>query len=296
MSNLQRCYSRPLSPFGAKGPFWDPVIGHRGYDYGGSRGAGIVAYDDMVVEYVGRSTGLGIVMGLRRLTMGGFAGYAHVLEPMPVGSLILRGQGLGRIAGRNDGPGTLWDGAHIHTTLSWVSAFAAAHGNTPLDDPHPWIVRALKEDRESATAGGEGTIITPPKEQDVAPVIYPYQKTGKWQPKVGETLRMQNDSGTGTKNLVPRAGIAIIATHVYLEKLELGDAAELTLKWVNKDTGRESPHYVERIEGTADGIVKSTITFARNVAPEFIVVADIKVIKGAPTITLTGADVVVYPA
>lgn len=154
MSELATCYSRAGNPFGLLGPYYD-AGGHRGKDYYRGARQPILAYDDMVVEYVGFTTGLGTVIGLRRLNLGGYAGFAHVHNPFPYGTWITKGAPLAWVAGAGDRPGTLWDGAHIHTTESSVSAYSAAAGVRPLSDPGPAIARAIS----SSTAGIDGTPI-----------------------------------------------------------------------------------------------------------------------------------------
>lgn len=154
------CYSRPGTPFGAKGPFYDPTIGHRGQDYTGvPAGTPVVAYEDMVIEYVGYSTGLGHVVGARLAADGKHAGWAHLRNIRSfLGGWVAAGTQFAEVAGSRDDPGTLWDGAHIHTTLTPASSSSknAALGNTPLEDPAPRIA-----------GSGSAAIGTPIEEDDM---------------------------------------------------------------------------------------------------------------------------------
>lgn len=140
--SLAQCYGTLSTPFGELGPFYDS-LGHRGADYRRAAGQPILAYDDMEVEYVGRSAGLGGVIGLRRLGLGGFAGFAHVVGAAKAGTVIELGEPLAWVAGWDDDHGSLWSGPHIHTTDSASSAYNAAIGVRPLRDPAPLIARAI---------------------------------------------------------------------------------------------------------------------------------------------------------
>lgn len=163
MTELQDCYADVSTPFGELGPFYD-AAGHRGADYDRAAGDPILAYDDMVVEYVGQTGGLGGVIGLRRLTLGGFAGYAHVIRPAELGARIAKGDPIAGVAGWGDIHGSLWSGPHIHTTESAISAWSAATGARPLTDPAPAIAAAIGS---SSSAGiGDAEIITPQQEEE----------------------------------------------------------------------------------------------------------------------------------
>lgn len=143
MSALSDCYARPSTPFGQLGPFYD-ALGHRGKDYDRGARQTILAYDEMIIESTPAwSSGLGWTVGLRRLNIGGFAGFAHVYNLQGgIGTRIPKGGVIGYVAGWGDRPGSLWDGPHIHTTESQVSAYYAAVGIRPLADPGPAIARA----------------------------------------------------------------------------------------------------------------------------------------------------------
>lgn len=176
MSALQDCYAEPTTPFGAGGAFYDGS-GHRGTDYARAAGEPIIAYDDMIVEYVGKTAGLGYVIGLRRLTLGGFAGFAHAVDLMPLGARVKKGARLADVAGWGDMHGTLWTGPHIHTTESAASAQSAALGIRPLTDPAPTIAAAIGG---SSTAAGPGPATPIPKENLMRDrFIYRTDDTGK---------------------------------------------------------------------------------------------------------------------
>jgi hypothetical protein len=154
---LQSCYGTLTTPFGVLGEFYDS-LGHRGADYRRLARESIIAYDDFSIEYVGETGGLGWVVGARRLTLGGFAGFAHTYDPPRVGEFIAKGTAFAAVAGTGDRPGSLWSGPHIHTTDSAAAAQAAALGIRPLNDPAPIIARAIG----ATTAGGPVTPITIP--------------------------------------------------------------------------------------------------------------------------------------
>lgn len=170
MSTLNDCYPYVSTPFGELGPFYD-AAGHRGADYPADAGSPILAYDDMVVEFVGRTDGLGGVIGLRRLTLGGFAGFAHVDRPAATGARIPKGAVLGYAAGWDDDHGSLWSGPHIHTTESALSAYAAALGVRPLTDPAPDIAAAVASS-SPAGAGDVEIITTNEEEGDMDTLFY----------------------------------------------------------------------------------------------------------------------------
>lgn len=146
-------YSNLLTPFGELGEFYDQY-GHRGADYAAPKGALVPAYGDGVIEYVGHSRELGGIVGMR-LDGGGFAGWAH-LDPIIVrgGDRVTAGSGIGYSAGYGDNHGTLWDGAHCHTTFSLVSSLAAAVGARPLQDPNP-IIQAYIHSTQSTDGDNE---------------------------------------------------------------------------------------------------------------------------------------------
>lgn len=174
MSDLTECYATETTPFGALGPFYDE-LGHRGADYDRDAGDPIIAYDDMVVEYVGHSAGLGTVLGCRRLTLGGWAGFAHTLAPVQLGATVKLGGRLADVAGAGDDPGTLWDGPHIHTTESHESAVAAALGVRPLTDPAPAIAAAIG----SAPAGLNSTPVDNREEETSMSIPVPLHQVNK---------------------------------------------------------------------------------------------------------------------
>lgn len=160
-------YSRPGTPFGAPGEFYTPGVGHRGQDYYASAGSPVVAYEDMTIEYVGRTSGLGTVLGARLAADGKHAGWAHLRNVRSFANgWVPAGTQFAEVAGAGDSPGSLWAGAHIHTTLTPVSSssFAAANGNTPLEDPAPRIAAAPG----SASAGRPVPL---PEEEDMTSAI-----------------------------------------------------------------------------------------------------------------------------
>lgn len=133
---FQEQYATVTTPFGELGAFYDE-LGHRGADYAASAGEPIYAYSNFVVEFVGSTGGLGGVIGLRTPT--GWAGWAHIIPALGEGASGGPDTIIGYAAGPNDDHGSAWDGAHIHTTFSPVSASNAATGIRPLQDPAPII-------------------------------------------------------------------------------------------------------------------------------------------------------------
>jgi len=158
MDELQECYAEVTGAFGILGPAYDDQ-GHRGADFDRDARQSILAYDDMVVASVPEwSSGIGWTVGLERVNIGGFAGFAHIYGLVGgLGTEIPKGEPIALVAGWGDDPGRLWFGPHIHTTESWESAYAAAAGIRPLTDPVPTINKAIG----ATTAGGGSSIIIP---------------------------------------------------------------------------------------------------------------------------------------
>lgn len=153
-ANWRAAYATMTLPFGAKGPFYDPVIGHRGADYRRAARQTIPAYEPGVVAAVQHTGGLGNCVTVR-LRDGRYAGWAHLVNvAVREGEEVVPGTVLGYAAGYGDtdAHGTLWDGAHIHTTLG--ANVGAGVGILPLYDPAPRITAAL-----ASTAGGGTTPI-----------------------------------------------------------------------------------------------------------------------------------------
>lgn len=159
MSALATCYGTLVTPFGVKGIFYDPIVGHRGADYRRSAGQPVLAYEAGVIDVRSRNSGLGGVVGMT-LDAGGGAGWAHIVNGPPVGTRVRRGDVVGYVAGWGDDHGTLWDGPHIHTTRA-NSAWSAAFGIPPLYDPAPVIARVIS----SSTVAGDATEIIKKLEQ-----------------------------------------------------------------------------------------------------------------------------------
>lgn len=152
VERVRECYKTMTTAFGAGGSFYDGT-GHRGADYRSYDGEPIIAYDRMRIESIDYGSGLGQSVGLRRLGLGGFAGYAHVKGIVGgVGTIIEYGDTIAYTAGWGDTHGSLWTGPHIHTTQGFVSAFNCSVGIRPLSDPVPAISAA-----KAGTAGGGST-------------------------------------------------------------------------------------------------------------------------------------------
>lgn len=233
MSALQECYSRPGNPFGLLGPFYD-ALGHRGKDFYRPGRAPIIAYDDMeIISTPAWSGGLGWTVGLRRLNLGGFAGFAHIYGLMGSPGLVIpKGEPLAYVATWGDDPGDLWDGPHIHTTESWVSAYAAAVGVRPLTDPGPAIAAAIG----SAPAAADTTPIgadMPLTESDIA------------------TLRtILNETATATIHQILGTGAAVYADANPGSVRRRAQAIQADLAYLH--TG--SPYSLRAIASAQDGM------------------------------------------
>jgi hypothetical protein len=151
MSALAECYATVSTPFAVRGPFYGPQ-GHRGADYRRGARQTILAYEHGVVVDVSWSKYIGWTV-TARLDDGRFAGWAHVRLPVPAGRELHPGDRLADVAGAGDNPGTLWAGAHIHTTIG-PRIDAVYQG--AVYDPAPRIAAAIAS---SSTAADEITPI-----------------------------------------------------------------------------------------------------------------------------------------
>lgn len=129
--------------FGVKGPFYDPVVGHRGTDLAAPAGGPLIAWETMTCVENGYSSIVGAYANFR-LGDGLFAGVAHLREGTrpDVGAVLQRGSGrIGLAAGHGDRHGSAWTGPHFHITLSGDARAAVGYG--PLFDARPRILAAL---------------------------------------------------------------------------------------------------------------------------------------------------------
>lgn len=151
---IAQCYSRGSTPFGASGPYYTPGVGHRGKDYDHNARETIVAYKEMVIEVVGKTSVLGLVIGARFTDGSGYCGFAHLVNIQSfINGLVPAGAAFAEAATWGDYHGSAWTGAHIHTTVSSVSSYAAAYGVTPgLRDPAPIIAAAIAGYAQSGLA------------------------------------------------------------------------------------------------------------------------------------------------
>lgn len=296
MSLVSECYRTLTTPFGAKGPYYDPVIGHRGADYRRLARQSVIAYESGVVEVVSSSGGLGRVLGMK-LDKGGFAGWAHLYYiRVKVGQRVKAGDVLAYVAGYGDAPGSLWDGAHIHTTLSTVSSWAAAFGITPgLIDPAPRIRAAVAS---SIAGDGLDNII----EGDPTVKTYAstdFRATGK-PGAVGVKLtaaapatRIKNANGTD-RDITNSGddGLAISTVHVY-GKATPGESVDVLLVYFDIEKNRGSNHYVERCVADDKGVINANVTFQRTKATGWRIYAQAQRPSsntGDVTISLFAAD------
>lgn len=151
---IAQCYSRGSTPFGASGPYYTPGVGHRGKDYDHGGRETIVAYKEMVIEVVGKTSVLGLVIGARFTDGSGYCGFAHLVNIQSfINGVVPAGAAFAEAATWGDYHGSAWTGAHIHTTVSSVSSYAAAYGVTPgLRDPAPIIAAAIVAYAQSGLA------------------------------------------------------------------------------------------------------------------------------------------------
>ena len=125
------------------------------------------------------------------------------------------------------------------------------------------------------------------------------QNTGVRELEEGGNLRFQaTPPRTGVAALNSGDGRYQFAVHLYGRELYEGDVLELELLWHNPATKRESPHYVERIDGVGTpetnpgGEFKRTVPFARDVTNGFLVIGRVRAVRGGAVITLTGCDAI----
>lgn len=146
MSLVRESYKTVTTPFGERGEFYDEY-GHRGTDYRRAGGLPVYAYAKGVVGYVGVSRNLGGMVGMKIHDTAHYVGWAHVRPLVANGQRVEAGDVIGIVAADNlaGWAGVLWDGAHIHTTLSGISSEAAATGARPLRDPAPLISMYIKQ-------------------------------------------------------------------------------------------------------------------------------------------------------
>lgn len=130
-------YAREGNAFALKDPRFYGPNGHRGQDYYAAEGSPITSYESGVIRKIQFSTYLGWCIVLESDIDGAFHGWAHTYAPkVKVGQWVPANMTLGLVAGRNNQPGSTWDGAHIHTTRgpSVESIF-----NGTVWDPRPHI-------------------------------------------------------------------------------------------------------------------------------------------------------------
>ena len=120
-------YKKVTTPYGEKGIYYD-AQGHRGADYARSTGDPIYTYSECEIVDIFRTEGLGQVITFK--DDKGYGSWAHTKTVLhPAGAKLAAGVQIASAAGKNDRPGTLWDGSHSHTTRSNISASNAGYGS-----------------------------------------------------------------------------------------------------------------------------------------------------------------------
>jgi len=148
--SLAHCYRELTNPWGVKEPWYTRPQGHSGADYRAAAGDPVLAYETITITLVQWSKFIGwCVEG--RAADGRHIGWAHLRNvDVGIGDVVRKGTQLAEVAGAGDAPGTTWDGAHIHTTLSDQAEGIFAG---PTIDPAPRIRAALA----ASPAGLDGT-------------------------------------------------------------------------------------------------------------------------------------------
>ena len=174
--SLESFYGKPsYNPFGTKGRFYHPIVGHRGDDYSAPAHTGIPSWVDGVVSLVGYSEGLGYVIAVKDHLSGVFMGQAHLLGTggsrnptlstgLRVGDRVKLGQIVGVSTARGDDHGELWDGSHCHTTAGWTVRVAFGEG---VIRPRPFIENALNRERGSKPTPPAPNRPSPQEEDDM---------------------------------------------------------------------------------------------------------------------------------
>jgi hypothetical protein len=152
MADWQDFYRTRGNAFGIlpSSQFYGPQ-GHRGKDFVHGAGTAIPAYEPGRVVAVTGSSVLGRCVVVR-LDEGRFAGWAHVKSVVvAVGDRVAAGDTIAHVAGRNDSPGSAWNGAHAHTTLggNQDSIFSGR-----VEDPMRLIGPAIAGVMATIVAGG----------------------------------------------------------------------------------------------------------------------------------------------
>lgn len=286
MSNaVVDCYQTMTNPFGALGPFYDS-LGHRGADYRRLARQTVVAYTGMTIDVVDVSSGIGRVVGAR-LWYGEYAGWAHLVNiTVKPGDKVSAGGAFAQVAGANDSPGSLWDGAHIHTTRSRISSYNAAFGIRPLVDPVPGINAA----KGAALAGGTGELI----EED-------NMKYTRFQNDHDFVIRRGKQffpAVTSPRSENFAAGTGGMGLYELTVDVEIKDLAEDNLVYIqpvliDAATGKESPGYTQLFEGDAKEAVHAN--FVTNVSISRAAVLKLRMWSEGtgkePTLTFLGVDV-----
>jgi murein DD-endopeptidase MepM/ murein hydrolase activator NlpD len=114
---------------------------HHGFDINGHPAhEPVPAIRSGRVVFKWNSTILGRVIVVRH-GRGMYDGYAHVIRRARLGTKIVPGKIIGKLAGPSDPHGTAWRGVHLHLTRGSIvrSIFGLA-----VIDPKPVVVAALR--------------------------------------------------------------------------------------------------------------------------------------------------------
>lgn len=150
--------------------------------------------------------------------------------------------------------------------------------------------RAQEILRGSDPAGGGGTPIE--EEDDMAKMHATQNATSRTIPS-GKTQRFLNTKGQPI-NLTPHAGRVDVTLHVYGEGLTEGKSLDLYIVRHEVSTGKESPHYLETIQGFGDaeskGEFKRSVSYKFDLSAGFTVVAEMRARGGDVKVNLTGSE------
>lgn len=132
--NAAQQYAVTSNPFGARGKYYG-AAGHRGADFRADAGDIIYSPVSGTVVAVGKTKALGTYVVVE-VAPGWFFGWAHVINPPPVGLTVKVDDAIANVAGEGDEPGSSWSGPHIHTSYS-TNRLGIISG--AVADPVPFI-------------------------------------------------------------------------------------------------------------------------------------------------------------
>lgn len=188
---------------------------------------------------------------------------------------------------RNGDPKTWTVVGHREMYTIWgVSYATACPGGMDLD---------LVTRRAQQILTGSGTAAVPERKKDVARLRTTQNATAVTIPD-GQARRFVNTKGQPISITGDQNGRGLITLHVYGEGLTEGKELDLLLirGSGNGAGGAESPHYTETIRGEADGTFKRTVSFAVDVPPGVVAVAEMRARGGDVRVNATGSEALLF--